>query len=250
MKKSEFFSLMTPEQRKHLMQLKFEKLLQKDDFIIKTDEKARFLFLITRGEATEETDRSGHSYLRKLTAGDLIGASNTIKKNLRYATSVCSNSIMTVVAFPLNEIQSIIKANEELQGYLYKYCLPLLSRTNPNLDIFSNFTSEDWASLRKILEYSRLQPNESVKCKFGEIVLDGKVKCGEKIVEGPCFIPWAPEERILTALSKCRVLQIKVKVTLDGSKYLKKHTFLNRISQRPSSRTTQNYFLPSTQNKH
>lgn len=53
MEKSEFFSLMTPEQRKHLMQLKSERLLQKDDFIIKVDEKARNMFLITRGEATE-----------------------------------------------------------------------------------------------------------------------------------------------------------------------------------------------------
>lgn len=37
MAKSEFFSLMAPEERNHLLQLKFEKLLQKDDFIIKTD---------------------------------------------------------------------------------------------------------------------------------------------------------------------------------------------------------------------
>lgn len=70
------------------------------------------------------------------------------------------------------------------------------------------------------------------------------------IVDGPYFIPWVGDERNLTALTKCRILQIKVKVSLDGSKYLKKYTFLNRVSQRPSSRTTQNYFLPSTQNKH
>ena len=208
------------------------------------------MFLITRGEATEETDKSGQSYMRKLLAGDLIGASNATKKNLRYTTSVCSNSIMTVVAFPLQEIRAIIKVNTDLQGYLYKYCLPLISRTNANIDLFGSFTVEDWINFRKVLDYSRLQANETIKCKFGEIILDGKVKCGEMIVDGPYFIPWVGDERNLTALTKCRILQIKVKVSLDGSKYLKKYTFLNRVSQRPSSRTTQNYFLPSTQNKH
>jgi hypothetical protein len=39
--------------------------------------------------------------MRKLTAGDLIGSYNIVKRNLRYTTSVCANSIMTVVGFPL-----------------------------------------------------------------------------------------------------------------------------------------------------
>lgn len=93
------------------MDLKHERLLQKDDFVIKDDEKARYIFIITRGEATEETSKSDLFYMRKLTAGDLIGAYNIINKNLRYYTSVCTNSIMTVVGFPLQEVRTIVKEN-------------------------------------------------------------------------------------------------------------------------------------------
>lgn len=96
--------------------------------------------------------------MRKLVAGDIIGGFNVIRKNLRYTNSVCANSIMTVVAFPLQEIRAIVKVNQDLQGYLYKYCLPLISRLSPSLDIFGSFTNEDWTNFRKVLDYSRLQP--------------------------------------------------------------------------------------------
>jgi hypothetical protein len=53
MAKSEFFSLFEPGDIKNLLNSKIERLLEKDEFIIKEDEKARYLFLITRGQASE-----------------------------------------------------------------------------------------------------------------------------------------------------------------------------------------------------
>lgn len=158
MAKSEFFSLFEADDIKNLLLVKTERLLEKDEFIIKEDEKARYLFLITRGQASEETSKIGQSYVRKLRPGDLIGAYNVINKNLRYFTSVCSNSIMCVVGFPLQDIISLAKKKTELQGYLYKYCLPLITRMNKKIDQFGSFTSEEWAGMRKNLDHVRLQP--------------------------------------------------------------------------------------------
>lgn len=114
--------------------------MEKAEFIIREDEKARYLYYIIRGEGSEESSKTERSYKRKLGKFEIIGAYNALVSNLRYYTNVCADSIMVVYGFPLKNIIDIVKTNEQAQGYLYKFCLPLLVKLDNSLQGLCSFS--------------------------------------------------------------------------------------------------------------
>jgi len=88
----------------YLIKESVEMIFEKDMYIIKEGEKAKYFFVITRGSATETTSQSFCTYHEKKEVGSLISPHHLVVPGLRYLTSCMADAVVYVLAFPLSSV--------------------------------------------------------------------------------------------------------------------------------------------------
>lgn len=86
-KKLVFFSNFTDEELKEIMADATEKPFSKDEFISKEGYKADYLYVITRGIATESCKSTSYNFKEKKMVGSVISYHQVISSVQRYQTS-------------------------------------------------------------------------------------------------------------------------------------------------------------------
>jgi len=87
MRKLIFFSSFTEEEMKEIMQDAKEKPFAKDEFITKEGQPADYLYVITRGVATETCKQTASNFKEKKSVGSVISYHQIISTTQRYHTS-------------------------------------------------------------------------------------------------------------------------------------------------------------------
>lgn len=102
-------------------------IFEKDMYIIKEGDKAKYFFIITRGSATETTSQSFCTYHEKKEVGSIISPHHLIIPGLRYLTSCMADAVVYVLAFPLSSVKKAIKVGFEIKEFIWKESLRALS---------------------------------------------------------------------------------------------------------------------------
>lgn len=107
MKQNEFFSNLSEVNIKRLLSKKTDIFLQKDEAVVKSYEKQKFIYLVTRGEIYEQykNEQKTH-YKKQIGFGGLAGVGSLLmnhKKQLEYFA--IARSVVSLFCFPINEIK-------------------------------------------------------------------------------------------------------------------------------------------------
>ena len=87
MKKLIFFSFFKPEDLKKVMDASKERHFYKDEFIVKEGQPVKYLYVITRGVATESCREAHSNFKEKKGVGSIISYHHIISGTQRYQTS-------------------------------------------------------------------------------------------------------------------------------------------------------------------
>jgi hypothetical protein len=107
---------MTSLELKRALSQKKDMVLQKDEMVIKSYEKQKFIYLVTRGEILEEYKSQNKVIIKKTVSfGQLANVGILLmnhKKDLEF--SAIAQSMVSLFCFPVNEIKEIISNKSKL----------------------------------------------------------------------------------------------------------------------------------------
>ena len=88
LKKIAFFNYFTDEEIDDLLSDAIERPFQKDEFIVKEGEKAKYIYIITRGVATESCKASSKYYKERKDVSSIVSCHQIVSGFRRYETSI------------------------------------------------------------------------------------------------------------------------------------------------------------------
>jgi len=214
LKKIPFFSFFTDSQLEEIISDSKEKPFQKDDFIVREGDKAQYMYLLTRGVATESCKSSYKRIKERLEIGSIISYHQIISGHHRYQTSCVADCLVYALRINLNKIRKMMKGNRKLNEFLWRESFYFFTRFCPQeLYMFTNTEQDSLVQIVNTFTLKKYKPKSRVNITSGGIFLKGQAK--EEIGEGNNLRPegLAKHEKIYQTIAY-------IPPARSGSKYL------------------------------
>ncbi|EGR30426.1 sodium hydrogen exchanger family protein, putative [Ichthyophthirius multifiliis] len=154
-----------------------EIIIEKDQYIIKEGQKAKFLYIITRGCATETCSKTFYTYNEKKTVSDVLFHYQLVLQNMRYVSSCMADAVVYVLAFPLEPLQKVAKFNLEIEELVWQQSLRGLSQMfYDQLQPLGNLNKQMCDEVIQNSFIKKYTSKQIIDCFNGGVLLKGIVK--------------------------------------------------------------------------
>ena len=86
-----------------------EVIFQKDQYIVKEGEKAKYVYVVMRGVCSEYTNQGFSTYNEKKGVGGIISPHHIVLPRLRYLTSCVAEAMVYTIAFNIDTLSKIVR---------------------------------------------------------------------------------------------------------------------------------------------
>jgi len=177
LKKIPFFSFFSESQLEEIIADSKEKPFQKDDFIIREGEKAQYIYLLTRGVATESCKSSYKRFKERLEIGSVISYHQIISGHHRYQTSCVADCLVYALRISLNKIKKMMKGNKKLNEFLWRESFYFFTRFYvQELYMFASTEPDHLVQVVNTFALKKYKPKSRVNISSGGIFLKGQAK--------------------------------------------------------------------------
>ncbi len=188
LKKIPFFSFFTDSQLEEIIYDSKEKPFEKDDFIVREGDKAQYIYLLTRGVATESCKSSYKRIKERLEIGSIISYHQIISGHHRYQTSCVADCLVYALRINLNKIKKMMKGNKKvvfiilqrinffkLNEFLWRESFYFFTRFyTQELYMFSQTEQDSLVQIVNTFALKKYKPKSRVNITSGGIFLKGK----------------------------------------------------------------------------
>lgn len=166
------FDTLDPADLEALLAERVEKLIQKDEPIVRSYERMRCVYYVAKGEVHEEWKFPNHVYhKREIKGKEFIGLSELYiahKQEVEYSAQ--ATSVACLYGFPIQKIKELMLRNEQFEAQMYKEMLPIIVQLTKEIDI-PYIPHDVWARMRERVVYNKLSRGNSAKLEHNNIIL-------------------------------------------------------------------------------
>ncbi|EGR30581.1 sodium hydrogen exchanger family protein, putative [Ichthyophthirius multifiliis] len=176
LKNIKFFEFIPDVMLDKIIYESIEIIIEKDNYIVKEGERAKYLFVITRGRATEICTQTFYTYNENKLIGNVLFIHQLVLPELRYLTSCIADAMVYVLAFPLQSLQNIIKMNQQMEDYVWQQSFMTITQLYYNqLKPLSNLNKQIIKDLIPQMRFAKYKKNQTIDFQHGGVLLKGNV---------------------------------------------------------------------------